>query len=116
MRPLDRTAIVLVASFALAFLSLLTSCGGGSTGNPVKPQFSSVISFGDSLSDVGSYVSATVDPQTGIAAGGHFTTNPGAIWIEDISATLGLAISPNVVGFGATQSSCAKSDTTPSSR
>ena len=100
MSPFDRITL----AFVLALSFLLTSCGGGSS--PGKPQFSAVISFGDSLSDVGSYVSATVDPKTGIAAGGHFTTNPGAIWIEDISATLGLTISPNVVGFGAVQSSC----------
>ena len=104
MPPLNRTAI----AFVLALSSLLAGCGGGSgsTSSAGKPQFSAVISFGDSLSDVGSYVSATVDPQTGIAAGGHFTTNPGAVWIEDISATLGLTISPNVAGFGAAQTRC----------
>lgn len=106
MPALDRTALV----FTLALLLLLAGCGGGSSSTSAssagKPQFSSVVSFGDSLSDVGSYASATVDPQTGIAAGGHFTTNPGAIWVEDISATLGLTISPNVTGFGSVQSIC----------
>ena len=87
-------------------LSFLSGCGGGSTGSPAKPHFDAVVSFGDSLSDVGSYASATIDPQTAIAAGGHFTTNPGAVWVEDVSATLGLTISPNVAGFGATQVTC----------
>ena len=102
----NRIALFFILAIASLLSSLLSSCGGGSTSSPSKPKFSSVISFGDSLSDVGSYVSATVDPQTGIASGGHFTTNPGAIWIEDISATLGLTISPNIVGFESVQSSC----------
>ena len=109
MPALDRIVLALV----YFTLSLLAGCGGGSNstsgtngGSSGKPQFSAVVSFGDSLSDVGSYVSATVDPQTGLATGGHFTTNPGAIWIEDISATLGLTISPNVTGFGPVQTSC----------
>lgn len=106
MHALNRIAVFI--TFALSLL--LTGCGGGSSNTSAssagKPQFSSIVSFGDSLSDVGSYVSATVDPQTGIATGGHFTTNPGAIWVEDIAATLGLTISPNVTGFGLTQSSC----------
>lgn len=102
MRTLDRTVVIII----LAAVSLLAACGGGSTSSPGKPQFSAIVSFGDSLSDVGSYVSATVNPQTGIAAGGHFTTNPGAIWIEDIAATLGLTLSPNVAGYGSVQVSC----------
>lgn len=113
MHALDRIALALVFFAA----SLFAGCGGGSSStgstngsngnnNSGKPQFRAVVSFGDSLSDVGSYVSATVDPQTGVATGGHFTTNPGAIWIEDVSATLGLTISPNVTGFGALQTSC----------
>lgn len=118
MHTLDRTAVVFTSALSLALslalLLFLAGCGGGSssTSNSAnasssgKPQFSAVVSFGDSLSDVGAYASATVDPQTDVAAGGHFTTNPGAIWVEDISATLGLTISPNVTGFGSAQSSC----------
>jgi outer membrane lipase/esterase len=114
MHALDRTAGVFIFVLSLALSLLLAGCGGGSSstsnnanaGSSGKPQFSAVVSFGDSLSDVGSYASATVDPQTGVATGGHFTTNPGAIWVEDISATLGLTISPNVTGFGEVQTSC----------
>lgn len=110
MHALDRTFFI----FYFVLSLLLAGCGGGSssTSNNAnasgsgKPQFSAIVSFGDSLSDVGSYVVATVDPQTGLATGGHFTTNPGAIWVEDISATLGLTISPNVTGYGTVQASC----------
>ena len=93
-------------SASVLALAVLAGCGGGSTSSPSKPQFSAVVSFGDSLSDVGSYTPATKSPTTGIAAGGKFTTNPGPIWIEDIAAKVGVAISPNVVGYGAQTVTC----------
>lgn len=95
-------------SVAVLALLALAGCGGGSTSNPSKPQFSAVVSFGDSLSDVGAYTPATINPSTGVAAGGKFTTNPGPIWIEDIAAKIGVAISPNVVGYGAQSVTCPK--------
>ncbi len=95
-------------SVSVIALVVLAGCGGGSTSSPSKPQFNAVVSFGDSLSDVGSYTPATVNPATGVAAGGKFTTNPGPIWIENISAKLGLAISPNVVGYGTQSVTCPK--------
>lgn len=85
---------------ALLATAFLASCGGGSTDEPSKPKFGAVISFGDSLSDAGTYAPATINPASGLATGGKFTTNPGPIWIEDIAAKLGLAITPNIVGFG----------------
>lgn len=113
MRLLNRTAFSSTSFFISIFLSLalavLAGCGGGSSSSaasPARPQFNAIVSFGDSLSDVGSYAAATVDPQTGVATGGHFTTNPGAVWVEDVSATFGLTISPNIAGFGATQVQC----------
>ena len=109
--PTTRSASTacIATTAVLLSLSILSGCGGGdssSSGSPAKPHFDAVVSFGDSLSDVGSYASATIDPQTGFATGGHFTTNPGAVWVEDVSATLGLTISPNVTGFGMTQVQC----------
>ena len=95
-------------SASVLALAVIAGCGGGSTSTPSKPQFSSVVSFGDSLSDVGSYTPATVNPATGVAAGGKFTTNPGPIWIEDIAAKVGVAITPNVVGYGSQMVSCPK--------
>ncbi|KQP49764.1 SGNH/GDSL hydrolase family protein [Pseudorhodoferax sp. Leaf274] len=62
----------------------LAACGGGD-----DPTYSRLVSFGDSLSDVGSYKTP------GIAAlgGGKYTVNGGGneIWIEQLSVQLGLA-------------------------
>jgi outer membrane lipase/esterase len=93
-------------SVAILSLAVLAGCGGGSTGSPSKPQFSAVISFGDSLSDAGSYAPITINSATGLPAGGKFTINPGPIWIEDIAAKLNLAITPNVVGYGTVSVTC----------
>jgi len=91
-------------SFALALLSaaVLAACGGGGNGPSAGNQtptftFSSEVSFGDSLSDVGSYAVGAVK-QLG---GGKFTingnntaTNPeltGRNWTEVVAAQLKLA-------------------------
>lgn len=87
--------------------ALLSACGGDD--NPPapvpvppvepapKPQFSAQISFGDSLSDVGSYAVGTVKT----LGGGKFTINgdntrlnpafTGLTWIEVMAARLGLS-------------------------
>ncbi|WP_137895230.1 SGNH/GDSL hydrolase family protein [Ramlibacter sp. 2FC] len=68
---------------ALAAALLLASCGGSG-----PDRFATLVSFGDSLSDVGSYRTA------GIAAigGGRYTVNgPGPlIWVEQLAEQLGL--------------------------
>lgn len=74
-----------------ASIALLTACSDGSDS---KPDIRSVVSFGDSLSDVGTY-SALTGPN-----GGKFTINPGPIWVENIASRYGLAITPNIVGYG----------------
>lgn len=71
----------LLASVSAAVL--LAACGGGDD----TPQFRTVVSFGDSISDVGAY-------QVGdIAAlgGGKFTVNGagGMVWTEFLAASLG---------------------------
>lgn len=72
---------------ALAVLSALAlvACGGGDDG----PRYDKLVSFGDSLSDVGSYKTA------GIAAlgGGKYTVNgpEGLVWVEQLASKLGLA-------------------------
>ena len=70
----------------VTFISL-TACATG---------FNRLVVFGDSLSDVGTYaVKGTTE------GGGKFTTNPGAIWIENIAQALKLEIKPHVhEGFG----------------
>jgi phospholipase/lecithinase/hemolysin len=87
--------------FALALLTaaVLTACGGnGSTGGDqaLKTKFSAQVSFGDSLSDVGTYNVGTVKA----LGGGKFGINgnntavnatlTGANWTELLAAQLGL--------------------------
>ena len=102
------------APLALAAL-LLSACGGGDpdvpgSGSPsgaptTKGSFSAVVSFGDSLSDVGAYSPATSLTGNGAAPyfGGKFTTNNGSVgtvWVENIAASLSLLVTPHQVGFG----------------
>jgi phospholipase/lecithinase/hemolysin len=81
--------IKLAAAFVAA--AILSSCGGD--GNPrippPNPGFTSLVSFGDSLSDVGTYSVGSVKSQ----GGGKFTVNsPDAkIWIELIAARMGVS-------------------------
>ena len=109
---------------------LLAACGGGDpsvpgSGSPAgapttKGTFTAVVSFGDSLSDVGTYAPAT--SLAGAAGtppyfGGKFTTNEtsngapdanplGKVWVENLAASLGLIVTPAQVGFGASSVMC----------
>jgi len=100
---------------------LLASCGGGDptipgSGSPSgapssKGSFNAVVSFGDSLSDLGTYAPATSLAGTGAAPyfGGKFTTNNGStgtVWVENLATTLGLAVTPAEVGFGSSSVKC----------
>ena len=93
--------------FVLATVAALVACGGGGDD---KPSFKAVVSFGDSLSDVGSYAPATSLAGNGSAPyfGGKFTTNgsTGTVWVENVAAALGVAITPHIVGFGASSGVC----------
>ncbi|MGB8337557.1 MAG: SGNH/GDSL hydrolase family protein [Burkholderiales bacterium] len=85
-----------------ALTVLLAACGSGGDSTP---QFGSVISFGDSLSDAGAYKVGSI-AQVG---GGKFTTNPGTVWIENVAQLYGLTITPNKVGgFGVAPATCPK--------
>lgn len=81
---------------ALLMTMVLVGCGGGGSDVPGKPQFTSQVSFGDSLSDVGSY-------NVGLVAGlggGQFTINAASSvkaftptnWTEMTSVKLGLGM------------------------
>lgn len=108
----------------LAALLLLAACGGGdpepvvatTTATPLRAQrsFTSVVSFGDSLSDAGTYTIATAIPGTNppIYLGGKFTTNSatGTIWVENIADKLGLVVTPAEVGFGPYSKACPAAD------
>ncbi|MFT3666829.1 SGNH/GDSL hydrolase family protein [Piscinibacter sp.] len=103
-----------VAPLALA-AALLAACGGGDpdvpgSGSPsgaptTKGNFTALISFGDSLSDVGTY--SPVPAQFGIP-GGKFTTNSSTstIWVENVAAALGLLVTPAQVGFNGQAVNC----------
>jgi phospholipase/lecithinase/hemolysin len=100
-QPLLRATRGALAS--AAFL-LIAACGGGGDDNsppaastPPGGVSLKVVSFGDSLSDVGTY-SAFVTPNFG---GGRFTTNPGQVWTQDVANYYGDTLTPAVFGgFG----------------
>ena len=75
--------------FALA-MTLFSACGGssgsGSSGaaSPAGGINLQVVSFGDSLSDVGTYA-----PIASVVGGGRFTTNPGQVWTQDVAQYYG---------------------------
>jgi phospholipase/lecithinase/hemolysin len=93
---LVRYARIATASAAFA---LLAACGGGSDDNPtpaggVKLQ---IVSFGDSLSDVGTYAPVAAAN----FGGGRFTTNPGQVWVQDVAQYYGDTLKPAMTGgFG----------------
>lgn len=73
----------------LAITLVLAACGGGGSGNQLSAvHFESLVSFGDSLSDVGSYRT----PAVAAVGGGKYTVNgpDGLIWVERIAAQLSL--------------------------
>ena len=99
------------SNFVLALLAavVLTACGGSESHHaaaPAKPTFAAQISFGDSLSDVGTYAVGTV----AALGGGKFTINGdntginaalhGKNWTELMAAQMNLAAPcPAVTGL-----------------
>ena len=77
-------------SVTIAMAAVLAACGGGGSDVPAKPRFTSQVSFGDSLSDVGSY-------KVGLVAaigGGQFTINipnTATNWTELTAQQFGLS-------------------------
>lgn len=73
-------------------VTLLTSCGGGHDGTssntsgavPAGGVNLQIVSFGDSLSDVGTYA-----PIASAVGGGRFTTNPGQVWTQNVAQYYG---------------------------
>lgn len=112
----------MIRSWALtaAAAALLAACGGSDpyvagSGQPAgaptaKAGFKSVVSFGDSLSDVGAYAPATSLAGNGTAPyfGGKFTANSATatIWVENLATTLGVVITPAEVGFAGSSVKC----------
>lgn len=111
------------AGLAAAAVALLVAACGGSdpdepgtgspSGAPTAPPaggFKALVSFGDSLSDVGTYTPATVIPGTNppVYIGGKFTTNGpgGTVWVENLATALGLIVTPAEVGFAGQSIAC----------
>lgn len=71
---------------AVVVAASLVACGGG--GDDDKPTFTSLVSFGDSLSDVGSYQVSTI----AAVGGGKYTVNgpDSKNWTELLAATIGV--------------------------
>ena len=102
--------------------ALLVACGGGDTTIPgsgapagaptTKGNFTSLVTFGDSLSDQGTYSPATSLTGNGQPPffGGKFTTNidgnQGTVWVENLATTMGLTVYPAEMGFGASSVKC----------
>ncbi|MFC0401838.1 SGNH/GDSL hydrolase family protein [Paraburkholderia rhizosphaerae] len=77
-----------IAIFAVA-IALLGACGGSSGGGspssgPAGGIHLQTVSFGDSLSDVGTFA-----PIAGAVGGGRFTTNPGQVWSQLVAQYYG---------------------------
>lgn len=121
-------ALRILSPWVLSTL-LLAACGGGDpdvpgSGSPAgapttRGTFTAVVSFGDSLSDVGSYSPATSLAGNGSAPyfGGRFTTNDtttgaptatplGKVWVENLAASLGIVVTPAEVGFNGMSVQC----------
>lgn len=87
MRGVNNTVRAAIFSAAI---SLLAACGGGHGGSSSSSSTPSggvnlqVVSFGDSLSDVGTYA-----PIASAVGGGRFTTNPGQVWTQDVAQYYG---------------------------
>ena len=110
------------AFVSLLGAALLAACGGGEpsipgSGSPAgapttKGSFTALVTFGDSLSDLGSYAPATSLAGNGTAPyfGGKFTANLdgnlGKVWVENLATTLGLLVTPAEVGFAGSSVKC----------
>lgn len=84
-----------VRSWGLSALAalVLAACGGGGDGDQSpRVHYTAFVSFGDSLSDVGTYATANLKAATG-GFGGKYTVNSaaGKNWTELIAAQIGVA-------------------------
>lgn len=103
--------------FLPALLGGLAACGGGDE-PPQAPNtrgdFRSVVVFGDSLSDVGTYAPATSLAGNGEPPylGSRFTNNAAGstVWVENIARSLGLQITPAELGFAGVSRPCPSAD------
>jgi phospholipase/lecithinase/hemolysin len=87
-------------AMACAAIAALAACGGSDDNNNNTPAGGvklQVVSFGDSLSDVGTYAPVA----TANFGGGRFTTNPGQVWTQNVAQYYGDTLAAaNTGGFG----------------
>jgi len=109
-------------AFALSALTtaLLGACGGSEPTIPgseepvgaptTRGTFTALVTFGDSLSDIGTYAPATSLTGNGQAPyfGGKFTANSATakVWVENLATTMGLIVTPAQVGFAGSSVPC----------
>jgi len=95
-----RWLLAVQTATACAAFALLAACGGSDNNNNNTPAGGlklQVVSFGDSLSDVGTYAPVA----TANFGGGRFTTNPGQIWTQNVAQYYGGTLTAaNTGGFG----------------
>jgi phospholipase/lecithinase/hemolysin len=81
-------------AISAVLIALLAACGGSSSGNssssnpPAGGIHLQTVSFGDSLSDVGTFA-----PIASAVGGGRFTTNPGQVWSQLVAQHYGDTLS-----------------------
>lgn len=93
-RSIDQVRAAMLA----VVISLVAACGGdgggggsvngSGAGAPAGGIALQVVSFGDSLSDVGTFA-----PIASAVGGGRFTTNPGQVWTQDVAQYYGDTLS-----------------------
>ncbi|CAE6734383.1 SGNH/GDSL hydrolase family protein [Paraburkholderia haematera] len=96
MRAIHDTVRTVRIAILAGVISLLTACGGhggdSSSGSGTAPPPGGVnlqvVSFGDSLSDVGTFA-----PIASAVGGGRFTTNPGQVWTQNVAQYYGGTLS-----------------------
>lgn len=78
-------------ALSVTLFAVLAACGGGGGGGssssgstPAGGVRLQIVSFGDSLSDVGTFA-----PLASAVGGGRFTTNPGRVWSQDVAQYYG---------------------------
>jgi outer membrane lipase/esterase len=93
MRSNSVRRLLAASACALAAAAFVSGCGGGASADvsTTKLQFSGLVSFGDSLSDVGAYNVGTV----AALRGGRYTINSGnaaqptPIWLDFLASGIG---------------------------